>query len=225
MYSLPAGSDADSGSDDVVERFAAQRAIGLAAVVFAAISLLAVAVLTVGILGTHAVLIFLSVVVLATFPIASWMLVRLAVLRPTLRTTRLDTPRPLRGWRTVALSDIAGVGLRYVSNGRATGWRLLVWRREGPAIGITVAQPGHSAPAGHRPRLRPLTGHVPHLDWDYLAASPAGKAALTISEQVTRVQGPGGPLATAARQVSSPRGFDTAYWSPDGRTGVFAAIP
>ena len=147
-------------------------------------------------------------------------------------TRRLvSTPR-LRGRRVVSLIEVTGVGLRYVP-GQFT-WRVKVWHNDDnsawadSSVEVYVKQMERGEPRGvsnrqvFRRRLRPRWDYVPVLDWDYLARTPQGQAATAIYNQALAVQGPHGPLATQARQVTarSPGALDTAYWSPDGGIGA-----
>lgn len=78
-----------------------------------------------------------------------------------------------------------------------------------------------------------FTQYTPPVDWHYLAATPAGRAALAIYERVIAVQDQEGLLLTRQRQVTvdMPEGpyamvsaRDTAYWFPDGRCGPWPPI-
>jgi hypothetical protein len=143
----------------------------------------------------------------------------------------VSTPR-LRGRRVVSLIEVTGVGLRYVP-GQFT-WRVKVWHNDDnsawadSSVEVYVKQMERGEPRGvsnrkgFRRRLRPRWDYVPVLDWDYLARTPQGQAATAIYNQALAVQGPHGPLATQARQVTarSPGALDTAYWSPDGGIGA-----
>jgi hypothetical protein len=145
--------------------------------------------------------------------------IRTAVMQTTLTDQRLLVPRFMHSQQEIGLTEIAGVGLRYVAANRGSGWKLLVWRGDGPGVRLPVKQINYSAPPGQRPLLRQ---QVPALDWNWLNDSDAARAATAIYRQVLAVQGPAGLLATRDRQASADRrgGYETAFWSPDGRIGA-----
>jgi hypothetical protein len=209
------------GGDAVLARFTPRRYMLIMAVPMAVLAMLLLAGAITAAVNNQPIGVLWCVVIL---PVPVPLLVictRLALLRVVLTATHLSTPRILHGWTTVPLAEIAGVGMHYHSGGRAASWCLTVWCAQGSGIGINVEPPNHSAPRGQRTILkrpnRPL-----QVNWEYLADSPAGRAAQLISKQVTDFQGPGGLLATQQRQLTARviGSGPTAYWSPDGRGGV-----
>ncbi len=152
---------------------------------------------------------------------AAYVAIRAAAVAAVLTDSEVRTPRALRGWRVLPLAEVTGVGLRFRANGRASGWQLLVWIGDAGAVGVRAAPP-RPVRTDRAPRTaRGLNSFVPELDWDALADSGAGRSATAIAQRVVRIQGDQGRLGTEARQVSATDsgGFDTAYWSPDGRIG------
>jgi hypothetical protein len=160
-------------------------------------------------------------VVVAGLVLAAYVTVRAALVAAVLTDREVRTPRALRGWRVLPLAEVTGVGLRFRANGRASGWQLLVWVGPARAVGVRAAPPRLARSDGPPRTARGLNRFVPELDWDALADSGAGRSATAIAQRVVRIQGEHGLLGTEARQVSATNsgGFDTAYWSPDGRIG------
>lgn len=145
--------------------------------------------------------------------------VRVALARARLTGSAVIAPRVL-GRRTIPLTDIAGIGLHYASAGNGSGWRCFVWPAHGPRVALSVPPPSHTAPKGTRSRWRTRPGVAPAVDWDYVAGSPAGRAAIAVAERVSAVQGPRGPWATMHRETAATgRGVETAFWSPTGASG------
>ncbi|MEO7060356.1 MAG: hypothetical protein ABI083_11590 [Lapillicoccus sp.] len=142
-----------------------------------------------------------------------------ALLPVVLTDTDVSTPGVVHGRRVVALDAVSGVGLRYLRSGRTNQWRLCVWDEQHGRVVLGVSGPNFSAPKDRRRLLLPRGRSAPELDWDWVADSPAGKAALEIRGRVLAVQGPTGPLASLRREVTADAGMDTAWWSPDGAIG------
>jgi hypothetical protein len=163
--------------------------------------------------------------------VATWAAVRAGTLRTALTSTHLRYPKAFWGWNFIPLAEISGVGLWYQNIGRGTfGWVLMVWKMDHDPRGIQVAPSPHGAPRGQRPSAfrHPFRViKVPPMDWDYLAARPAGRAALLINQQVLAAQGTTGTLAMQHRQtIDATTGVSAkAYWSPDGRCGAMTWVP
>lgn len=163
-----------------------------------------------------------------TFGAVSAVTWRMALLPAAITATSVASPRAVRGWTIVPLTQITGVGLRYRSTGnaRSSGWVLRVWTESGESIPIKVAGPKHTAPPNQRKAFHRLTGYVPPLDWGYLAASPPGQVAAQIQDSVLAVQGQTGPLARHHREkLRDSSHVDTAYWSPTGEVGPLNSPP
>ncbi|MDQ1651980.1 MAG: hypothetical protein QOI35_1180 [Cryptosporangiaceae bacterium] len=215
-------SVADGGN--VLKRFPPHRALVVVAVVNGLVGAAASAgLLYAGIMDGAPFLMLLAAFVGATAPPTGYALARQGALRPVLTATVLRTPKPLWGWTTVPLTDITGVGQWYFPDGRFAGWRLFVWGKDGVPIRVPLKPPTHSAPRGQRGLLR-QSNRNPAVNWDYVADSPAGQAALVIDGQVLAVQGDRGPLATTRREsIPLLDNRATAYWSPDGTGGSLVA--
>jgi hypothetical protein len=149
---------------------------------------------------------------------------RVALLAPTLYAAVLVSPKRLRGWSTIDLADVEGVGMRYGRIGRATGWSLMVWVQQETRPLVIIATVSIRPPGARLTSGIHLIGYVPKLDYVVLADSAPGKAAAAIAAQVATVQGSTGVLAQRAREINAPAldGTETAYWSPNGRTGPIA---
>jgi hypothetical protein len=147
--------------------------------------------------------------------------IRQGTIGPALTTTRLVLPNFLRGWQTVDLAAVGGVGLRYhlATEANPGEWRLLLWLDDGTQRSLkvgSVRRLGLWSTTWRDPRTEEEWRH----EWGLLAASPAGRAALRIAEQVRLVQGPHGLYDTRHDEISAARGsYETAYWSPGGRLG------
>jgi hypothetical protein len=189
-------------------------ALGLAVALFAVLVAAQGAALVVVVAGPIAV----------GFLLGSVLLLRAADRPLALTTSQLIAPRLFRGWRAIDLTDVAGVGMHWSADEDGEGtWTLRVWPVEGPPVYIPTEQPDSVGLPGYRKRLRPITREEAPLKWQRVADSPAGRMATTITEQVLSVQGANGPFERTARQCTPPRSSHVlAYWSPDGRIGIFA---
>lgn len=149
-----------------------------------------------------------------------YVLGRQAFLHKRLTSHSLIVPRPLRGRRSIPLAEISGVGLRYSSAGRSSGWYLKLWT-DATAKTLNLSGPLRYRVPGDRHVFQRTSGYVLAMDSTFLAGTPAGRVATTIFERACEVQGPNGPLITHAYQVTAPSrgGLHTAYWSPDGPCG------
>jgi hypothetical protein len=145
------------------------------------------------------------------------------VLRPKLRTRSLVLPWGVTGSRRLQLADLSGVGLLFDAGGPRSEWVLWVWMADGTSYAVELVRTfvrGHKQP--HQP---PAPSHIPRrrrprLDWAAIAATPAGKATISIYQQALRLQGVDGPLAAQMDQcTASFLGVYLAFWSPDGQIG------
>ncbi|MGN6474023.1 MAG: hypothetical protein ACTHK4_10315 [Mycobacteriales bacterium] len=112
------------------------------------------------------------------------------------RLTRdqLDVPRFLHDY-PVPVSEIAGVGLCYLSEGRASGWRTAIWTTHGAPVFII----NHMTTGGN------------------IEKSHAARQAKALWQAICEIQGPTGPLSTEARQhgEASRWAMITRVWCPD----------
>ena len=223
----------DGSTDPVIARFPGQRfwwtsvaAWGFATVLFA------LGLIQGWLAGDWVMVVFFGCWLAMAVP-STFLAARRASTSAFLTKGFVSTPR-LWGRRVVSLVEVTGVGLRYVPGQKFFTWRVKVWHNDDnsawadSSVVVYVKQMERGEPRGvsnrtwFRRRLRPRWDYVPVLDWDYLAKTPQGQATTAIYNQTLAVQGPHGPLATQARQVSarSPGALDTAYWSPDGGIGA-----
>jgi hypothetical protein len=136
-------------------------------------------------------LLFVPVVLFGVSTLQMWRPVRLT-------TDHLEVPRFLHDY-PISVASIAGVGLCFLSEGRASGWRTAVWTT---ADGAPVFIINHMTTGGN------------------IAKSHAARQCKALWESVTELQGPNGPLTTQALQhsVASRWSMITSVWCPDDDT-------
>jgi hypothetical protein len=154
--------------------------------------------------------------------VLQWAAIRGAVGRVRLEPDALVLPGRLHGYRRVPLAVVTGVGMQYVAGGRGSGWRPYVWLGDGRTVRLNIPPPEFAAPKSSRSWRRVRPGQAPPLDWDYVASSPAGRAAMQIGRRVLAVQGPTGAWRTEQRErrAARPDTLHTAFWSPSGDIGA-----
>jgi len=147
--------------------------------------------------------------------------IRLGTHGPVLTTTRLLLPNFLRGWQTIELADVCGVGLRYYLSPQTSTaeWRLLLWLDDGSRRFLQIGAVRRLG-TWSTPFSAPKTEEQWRHEWALLADSRAGRAARQIADRVRLVQGEGGIYERRHREVSAAANqSETDYWSPDGRVG------
>jgi hypothetical protein len=211
--------------DAVVETFPPKRRLAVAGYAAAAVVVFSILGAVAGgiYVGSAIPVVVVTPLVLLLVPLALGC-IRLGTVGPALTTRRLAVPRFLRGWQTLELATVCGVGLRYhlAAQSSAGEWNLLIWLDDGTRRELEVPGPrrlGAWSTKWHDPKTEGEWRH----EWDVLAESPEGRAAQHIAERVRIVQGPDGLYANRHREVTGARGqYETCYWSPDGRLGRLA---
>lgn len=147
--------------------------------------------------------------------------------------TEVSIPTGFVSTYRMPMAEITKVGLLFRHNGKeknSPGWVLELTNSEGRHVectgfftelgGIQIRRPGHNRRDRHQGGDNPRSAGDPLKH--KLPQTRPGRVATSIYEQVSKHQGPGGPLhcqdsVTNRSWIRSGRREQLGWWSPDGR--------